>query len=237
MSTVVIMRGLPGSGKSTRAHQHAASASEGGKSAAICSADDYFIRSGRYKFDHRKLGEAHAWCMGQFVAALQSRTDIVIVDNTNITLWEYSNYRSIAALAHYTVQVEEMVCDSEIMAVDFSRRCLHGVPVPASLGMMRRWEHDDDAVRIEQDSAPPLAAPEPGQAVDSVSSPQGKQQGRFLVTTIPDGAVADVTDGAAKQEASASWESLLMMSPADNPDDGAAAATERSPRLLSAAAG
>ena len=58
----IIMRGLPGSGKSTRARQHVAAAA--GAGSTVCSADDYFVAlgGGKYRFDPRQLGAAsHGW--------------------------------------------------------------------------------------------------------------------------------------------------------------------------------
>lgn len=52
---MVILRGCPGSGKTTLAQQIV------GDTGVILSSDDYFQRGNRYEFDHNKLGEAHEW--------------------------------------------------------------------------------------------------------------------------------------------------------------------------------
>ena len=58
-----IMRGLPGSGKSTLSGQIAKAYHDQGKKAIIASADEFFIdRSGQYNFDGSRLEEAHNWC-------------------------------------------------------------------------------------------------------------------------------------------------------------------------------
>ena len=57
-----IMRGISGSGKSTKAREIMAKENSCGNAAIICSADDFFMASGKYKFDASKLGQAHAWC-------------------------------------------------------------------------------------------------------------------------------------------------------------------------------
>ena len=59
-----IMRGLPGSGKSSLAQQIAKSYHDHGKRSIISSADDTFldIRTNQYNFDVTRLDEAHHSC-------------------------------------------------------------------------------------------------------------------------------------------------------------------------------
>jgi predicted kinase len=53
----VILRGLPGSGKSTSARRHAAATMSRGQRCEICSADDFFVGvgGGTYAFDASRL--------------------------------------------------------------------------------------------------------------------------------------------------------------------------------------
>ncbi len=53
MKIVYILRGVPGSGKSTRAALFA------GTSGIIHSTDSYFYKNGEYLYDPSKLGEYH----------------------------------------------------------------------------------------------------------------------------------------------------------------------------------
>jgi adenylate kinase family enzyme len=72
MKNLILLRGLPGSGKSTFAKQ-------------ICNqhieADMFFIQDGEYKFDASKLKEAHAWCKDKTEAWMQKGYN-VCVSNT-----------------------------------------------------------------------------------------------------------------------------------------------------------
>ena len=55
MKKLYIVRGLPGSGKSTFAEALV------GSDFLVCEADKYFMVDGEYKFDGSKLKDAHEW--------------------------------------------------------------------------------------------------------------------------------------------------------------------------------
>jgi len=118
---VIIMRGLPGSGKSFFAKNL------GGEN-VIVSADDYFLHNGRYEFVPSKLGEAHAFCMRSFIDAIHNNVvDNVIVDNTNIRQWEIHPYYLVAQAYGLPVEIVTVNCNAEKA---FGRN-QHGVPLAA----------------------------------------------------------------------------------------------------------
>lgn len=80
------MRGYPGSGKSTKAKELAERFD-----AVICSADDYFMKDGNYKFNVSKLKDAHQQCQDKALNAINSGKN-VIVDNTNLTIYNVVPY-------------------------------------------------------------------------------------------------------------------------------------------------
>lgn len=120
---VHIMRGIPGSGKSTRAKQIAQS------DEYICSADDYFVKDGVYTFVQHEIGKAHQACLKKFVDLLHKhRFDIydaidVVVDNTNLSRWEYETYQKIAECAGWDVKFEEFVPPRDSTLGDYVRNC------------------------------------------------------------------------------------------------------------------
>lgn len=117
MRGVIIMRGLPGSGKSTVARGLA----ESTPGAVIVSADNFFNGG---PIEVRALGHAHAWCQRQFVDCLKDGVDLVIVDNTNTTAAEIRFYHSKAVEFGYEVTILEVPCDIETSA----SRNVHSVP-------------------------------------------------------------------------------------------------------------
>jgi len=126
MKKIIIMQGVPGSGKSTWAKEEAART--GG---TIVSADHWFERSGEYRFDPSQLGQAHAACFRAFLERLHAWkgqiNGTLIVDNTNTRPAELSPYfLAASALApDADVFVLRVLCDPEVAAA----RCTHGVPL------------------------------------------------------------------------------------------------------------
>jgi len=134
--TLILMCGLPGSGKSTKARAMAAVSG-----AQICSADDYFIINGKYTFDPLKLPEAHQLCRERAAAALRTGQH-VIIDNTNLRREHRDEYRAMAAAmgAGFGVVFSDApwrwnptICQS---------RCTHGVPLAEIERMLAEFEAD-----------------------------------------------------------------------------------------------
>ena len=78
---IVLMRGLPGSGKSTFARELWFHAMTDGFTAEIVSADFWFQRLEGYRFVGSQILNAHAWCKQRFEAAVARQVHVIIVDN------------------------------------------------------------------------------------------------------------------------------------------------------------
>jgi len=133
----IIMRGFPGSGKSSLASWLCKKMASGTERA---SADDFFT-------DSQHLNEAHDQCRANFQAALAKGTS-VIVDNTNVRRSEYVFYVTAAEAAGYEVVVLELVCQTTTELERFRKRSIHGVPGGVVGGMWARWEQDPRALRL-----------------------------------------------------------------------------------------
>ena len=107
MKTVIIMRGLPWTGKSTRAKELA------GEEGLIFCTDDFFytkVESSKpeeYSFDRGYLHHAHKWNLLRFQDAVHWEKPLLIVDNTNVTPSEPKAYVEYAQINGYEIRIEE----------------------------------------------------------------------------------------------------------------------------------
>lgn len=134
---VLVLRGLPGSGKSTfveklpkYSHHY-----------TVVSADHFFTRTGSYVFDPKKLGEAHAECFRYALKVLQGPEcyNVLVVDNTNISSWEPSPYVQAAAAFGVECEIVTLWCDPVVAA----QRNVHKVPLPVILRMYNRLLNEE----------------------------------------------------------------------------------------------
>jgi hypothetical protein len=118
---VVILRGIPGSGKTMLAHRYARKH----RDTVVCSADDLFYdETDVYAFDPARIGEAHGECFLSVLAALRHGTERIVVDNTNTTAVEIAPYVLAAQAYGYDHEVWTIPCDVDVAIT----RGVHGVP-------------------------------------------------------------------------------------------------------------
>lgn len=92
LSVIALLQGCPGSAKSTLAKKIKAVAELNSLSCEICSADNYFMKDGKYEFDSSKLYLAHSYCKYTFEEAVKNGVNWIIVDNTNTDLKSIKHY-------------------------------------------------------------------------------------------------------------------------------------------------
>jgi predicted kinase len=114
MPKLFIVRGLPGSGKSTYASELMSS----GVCGAHFEADMYFMKDGEYQYDAASLYRAHQWCLNSVREALNNRVNTV-VSNTFTTKKELEPYLNLVA---------ELGCEVETKVMTGEYGSIHGVP-------------------------------------------------------------------------------------------------------------
>lgn len=94
---VIILRGVPGSGKSTFARKLTTQEN-------ICEADEFMVnKDGEYDFNPKRLGYCHDQCYEKFKRLLILGTPTVINANTNTTTKEFKAYVKLAESMGYKV--------------------------------------------------------------------------------------------------------------------------------------
>ena len=129
MKTLYIVRGIPGSGKSTFAK------SIGG---VHIEADQFFMMNGKYNFDITKIKLAHKYCQNQTEAwmktdGVQVNNDKIVVSNTFTQEWEMEPYFKLAE--KYGYKTFSLIVENRHGGVNE-----HGVPEDKLEIMKNRFE-------------------------------------------------------------------------------------------------
>jgi adenylate kinase family enzyme len=128
-----LVRGLPGSGKTTFATHI-------WNEYAICEADKFFYdKEGNYNFDGSKIKEAHAWCKNEVETRMkdhqinQQYYPEIAVSNTFTQEWEMKDYYELAE--KYGYKVVSLIIENR-----HGGKNVHGVPDDKLEIMRNRFE-------------------------------------------------------------------------------------------------
>ncbi|XP_063381332.1 uncharacterized protein LOC134667870 isoform X1 [Cydia fagiglandana] len=106
--TLILMRGLPGSGKSFLARQLVETMCPGmNYKSFIFTTDDFFMHRGRYEFQKYMLPEAHLWNQNRVQEAIGRGLSPIIVDNTNVEIRHMESYVRAGVRGGYIIEVLE----------------------------------------------------------------------------------------------------------------------------------
>ena len=127
MTKLVLIRGIPGSGKSTFAkspkfegYQHFET--------------DMFWEAYRINFDYKRLGEAHRWCQ-DMVSKYLAENIPVVVSNTFVRQWEMEPYL-------------DMTKDVTVYRMTGEFKNIHGVPDKTVRRMKHQFEDYEGEILV-----------------------------------------------------------------------------------------
>lgn len=128
---LVIIRGLPGSGKSTYAKKHF-------PNHLHVESDQFFMKNGKYEFDINKLEMNHKRCFLKVKKALE-RGKKVVVSNTFTTKEEIQPYLDLA---------ESLEKNVKVLRTEGQYQNQHRVPEETIKAMKARFQNIDGEERV-----------------------------------------------------------------------------------------
>ena len=138
---LVILRGVPGSGKSRLAVGITdVTLGPGNNSHHILSTDDFFVQQRGYVYDPSKLQEAHGWNHRRAFQAMSRGMSPVIIDNTNTQMWEMKPYAMMATDYGYIIEILEPDTWWVFNDKELAKRNSHGVPRAKIRDMLDRYD-------------------------------------------------------------------------------------------------
>ena len=133
---LIIMRGLPGSGKSQRARELV-------ENGIIHSTDDYFIRDGTYKFDENNICRFHDLNLMSAIESMKKGMSPVIIDNTNLIAFYCEEYVENAKRYGYDVVIVEPSSPWAFDVDELVKRNVHDTSRDIILVMLEMYEEPE----------------------------------------------------------------------------------------------
>ena len=140
--TMYIMRGCPGSGKSTFVRKMTTIMSEADYK--VCDCDDYFNKDDKYKFVRYKLHLAHKQCQEYAKDACETNVPYVFISNQNVNWREIRPYVRIAIDNDYTIELVGPSVPWAYQADELYKRNTHSVPLETIKRRLRQYQPDSD---------------------------------------------------------------------------------------------
>ena len=127
--TVVILRGVPGAGKSTYARRTFPTAKVVSTDAhhtlrflSPTAVEDVWRLRACYEYSSSLVEAAYSWCFLEFLTSLLQEVPLVVVDNASIAAWEIAPYVLAGRAFGYAVEIVTLTCPVDVAVA----RNVHG---------------------------------------------------------------------------------------------------------------
>ncbi|KAG6447770.1 hypothetical protein O3G_MSEX005137 [Manduca sexta] len=150
---LIILRGAPGSGKTFLAKQiieMTIGSTYHAYKKHTFSTDDFFVTRGQYQYDKSRLSDAHTWNQNRVRLELCKGLSPVIVDNTNIELWEMEPYVRQGVQNGYYIEVVEPNTYWAKKANQLCKRNVHNVPFATIKRMLENYQDNISGLYLIQ---------------------------------------------------------------------------------------
>jgi predicted kinase len=133
---LIILRGLPGSGKSDIAKKLVGNG-------VIHSTDNYLIKNGVYEFDNENIAKYHYYNLMDSIRSMKKGVSPIIIDNTNITVSSCINYVEQGKMYGYEIVIIEPDTPWAFDVEELVKRNSHDVPKDRIIDMLQKYEEPD----------------------------------------------------------------------------------------------
>jgi predicted kinase len=148
MKVLYIVRGLPGSGKST--HVNNMIENEYSGNGLRFSTNDYFIENGFYHFRPKLVRKANRWNLDRAHQALKNGQSPIFIDNPHVQRWEAKKYVTNGLFYGYKIKIiePETTWWKKRDLVELAFRNKHGVSYATIQKMLLKWDYDFSIISI-----------------------------------------------------------------------------------------
>lgn len=143
---IIIIRGLPGTGKTCYVYKNELKYNN---HFAISNINNYFITNKKYKFERKDLEKAEKFTTSIFLKYLKKKIPRIYITDVNNKKWMYMNLIKIAKKYNYKIKIIELICSDENYCKYFNTRSKFKIPMSYSIKCFNEWETDYNSIRKE----------------------------------------------------------------------------------------
>lgn len=140
---VILLRGCPGSGRTTLAKNILQKAGVIDQIGHLISADNYFFdNTNKYNFNKNELPAAHSWNKRVMLHLLKERRSPIFVDNIHLEVWEMKEMTELAVSNNYLVETLEPDTPWKYNVNELSLRSQHRISISSMKRLLDRFQRN-----------------------------------------------------------------------------------------------